>query len=115
MTEENIYKLIKLFVSLLGRLPTGIAQFLSDSLGIVWFYADARHRHITLKNLEHAYGRELSSNQILSLGKKVFKNIASILFEVAWSIHLDKKELMAHFTIKGIENVKKPIKKAGVL
>jgi len=43
----------------------------------------------------------------LSLGKRVFKNIASILFEVAWSIHLNEKELMEHFTIKGIDNVKK--------
>ena len=107
MTEENIYKTIKLFIWLLGKLPMGVAQFFSDSIGILWFHADARHRNITLKNLEQAYGKELSSDQILNLGKRVFKNIASILFEVAWSIHLDKKELMKHFTIKGVDNVKK--------
>ena len=57
MTEENIYKTIKLFIWLLGKLPMGVAQFFSDSIGILWFHADARHRNITLKNLEQSYGK----------------------------------------------------------
>ena len=92
-------------------LPMSVANFFSDTIGILWFYIDKRHRRITLDNLNHAYKNEFSSSQIRSLGKKVFKNLASILFEVGWSTHLTETQLMEYFTIKGMEHVKNAHKK----
>lgn len=107
MTEDKIYKLIKLFIWLLGRLPIDVADYFSGSIGILWFHIDKRHRQITLNNLEQAFGKELSHTQILNLGKKIFKNIVSILFEVAWSYKLNRKEFLSHFTVKGVDNLAK--------
>lgn len=111
MNELTQYKIIKLSVLLLGLMPQAATKFLSDSIGILWFHIDKRHRKITLRNLEHAYGKELSNVKIKYMAKNVFKNIASILFEVAWSTHLEKKELLSHVTFKGIENIKNAQKK----
>lgn len=111
MNEQAVYKLIKLFVWLLGLIPQAAAQFFSDSIGILWFHVDKRHRNITLSNLEQSFGKELSPYQIQCMAKRVFKNIISILFEVAWSTRLEKDELLKHFTFKGIEHVKSAHKK----
>ena len=106
MTDERIYRLLKLLVWLMGRIPVRVADFCSDVLGLIWFKVDRRHREITLENLTLSFGREMNSHRIEMLGKQVFKNIASILFEVAWTQKFDKQEFLSHFTIKGLEHVK---------
>lgn len=113
MNSFSYYKLkiIRVFVVLLGGLPQGASKFFSDALGTIWFYADRRHRKITLNNLEIAYGKVLSQDQIRNLAQRVFRNIASLPFEVAWSFKIDKKTLLNHVTIKGFEHVKKAHKK----
>ncbi len=106
MSDEKIYKLLKLLVYLMGRLPIPVATFCSDLLGLLWFKIDKRHRRVTLDNIEKALG-DLTPFQVTLLGKQVFKNIASIIFEVAWSYGLDKETFLSHYTVKGIEHVEK--------
>ncbi len=106
MSDEKIYKLLKLLVYLMGRLPIPVATFFSDLLGLLWFKIDKRHRRVTLDNIEKSLG-ELTPFQVTLLGKQVFKNIASIIFEVAWSYGLDRKTFLSHYTVKGIEHVEK--------
>jgi KDO2-lipid IV(A) lauroyltransferase len=107
MSDEKIYRLLKLLVYLLGSMPVWIADFCSNSLGLLWFKIDKRHRTITLQNIEKALGDQMTSFQVMQTGKQVFKNIASILFEVAWSCRLDRNAFLSHFTVKGIEYVKR--------
>lgn len=107
MSDETIYKLLKLLIYWVGRMPLSMANFCADALGLVWFMMDKRHRTITLANLEKAFEGQMTDSQIRQTGKQVFKNIARILFEVAWSCRFDKETLLSHFTIKGIEHVKK--------
>ncbi len=106
MSDEKIYKLLKLLVYLMGRLPIPVATFCSDLLGLLWFKIDKRHRMVTLDNIEKALGDRMTSLQIEQTGKQVFKNIASILFEVAWSYGLDRETFLSHFTVTGVEHVK---------
>lgn len=99
-----MYRLLKLLVRGLGSLPTGAANFCADLLGLLWFRIDRRHRTVTLKNIALSFP-ELSPGQVERLGVQVFKNIASILFEVAWSMKFDRETFLSRFTIKGIEHV----------
>ncbi len=107
MSHEKIYKLLKLLIYVMGRLPIPIATFCSDLLGLLWFKLDKRHRRVTLENIEKALGDQISPVQVVRLGKQVFKNIASILFEVAWSYGLDRETFLSHYTVKGIEHLEK--------
>lgn len=104
--NELIFQLLRGLIWFLGRLPVWLAVFLSDVLGLLWFKIDRRHRKVTIENITHAYGNEMSPVQIELMAKQVFKNIAAILFEVAWSLKLSRKEFLSRFTIKGIEHVK---------
>ncbi len=107
MSDEKIYKLLNLLMYLVGRLPVWLADFCAHGLGLLWYGLDKRHRTITLDNLQQAFEGQMSPAQVRQVGQQVFKNIARILFEVAWSCRFDKQTLLSHFTIKGIEHVKK--------
>ncbi len=107
MSNEKIYKLLKLLMHIMGRLPVSVAIFCSDLLGLLWFKIDRRHRNVALENIQQALGDGMTPFQVMCTAKQVFKNIASILFEVAWAARFDKEKFLSLFTIKGIEHVKK--------
>ncbi|WDP89419.1 MAG: lysophospholipid acyltransferase family protein [Desulfobacter sp.] len=106
MNDDQIYRLLMLLVMMLGRIPVWAADFCADLIGLLWFRIDRRHRKITLDNLTRCFGDEMNQAQIEAMGKRVFKNIASILFEVAWAQKFSKEAFLSHFTIKGLEHVK---------
>ena len=116
MINDILYKLIKLFIILLGLLPRKLAKFCSDLLGRLWFKIDKRHRNITLENTSKAYPSEFSPVQVLTLGKKVFQNTIHMIFDIAWAFRKTQEELVTYYTIKGYDNLKDALKKGrGVL
>lgn len=116
MSNEIIYTLLKLFIILLGLLPRRAAKFCSDILGLLWFKIDKRHKKIALDNISLAYTSELSSRQVLTLGKKVFKNTIHMIFDIAWAFRKSQEELLTYYTIKGYGNLKAALQKGrGVL
>ena len=116
MSDKQIYKLIKLFVILLGILPKQMLKFFSDLFGLIWYTIDKRHRNVVLENINFAYPEKLSSTQGQRFVKKIFKHIAGILFEVIWSYSKTRDELFKCFTIKGLDHLENARKKGkGVL
>lgn len=116
MRNEIFYKSLKLFIILLGLLPRSVAKFCSDIIGLLWFKIDKRHKDIALENISKAYKSELSPEQILNLGKQVFKNTTHMIFDIAWAFRMDQEELLKNYTIKGYENLKNALQKGrGVL
>lgn len=107
MNDDQIYRLLRLFMLALGRLPRWLADFCAHLLGLLWFKIDARHRKITLENLTRAFGDQMTPDQIEILGKQVYKNIVNILFEFAWTLRFDRETFLSHFTIKGVDRLKK--------
>ena len=107
MSDDHIYRVLKLLVWIVGRIPVGIADFCSDLFGLIWFRIDRRHRRIALTNLTHCFGSEMSRPKIEAMGKQAFKNIAAIFFEVAWSVKFSKDTFLSHFTIKGLDHIRK--------
>ncbi len=105
MSDDYIYRLLKLLVWLLGGIPSGMADFCAGALGRLWFKIDRRHRQITLENMTRAFGDRMSPFQIEVLAKQVFKNIISIGFEVTWSWRLERDAVLSHVTVKGIEHI----------
>ncbi|WP_320040996.1 lysophospholipid acyltransferase family protein [uncultured Desulfobacter sp.] len=106
ISDEHIYRLLKLLTYALSRLPVWFADFCSNLLGLLWFKIDKRHRTVTLENLTHCFGNQMGPKQIEIMGKQVFQNIAAIIFEVAWSQKFSKEALLSHFTIKGLEHIR---------
>jgi KDO2-lipid IV(A) lauroyltransferase len=106
MKDEQIYRLLKRMIFFMGIIPIPVADFFARVLGRLWFRIDKRHRNITIDNLTWAFGREWSEEKIEQTARQVFVNIASMLFEVAWSARLSKSRFLSHFTVKGLRHVK---------
>ncbi|MCP3872339.1 MAG: lysophospholipid acyltransferase family protein [Desulfobacteraceae bacterium] len=106
MSDEHIYKLIKLLIKIVGKVPKSVLDFVSDGIGIVWYKVDARHRKVVIDNVQSAYPKKYSDSQARSFARKNFKHISGILFELIWSYSKKKEELKKFFTIKGLEYFK---------
>lgn len=106
MNDDQIYRLLKLLMRIIGSLPMGLADFLAHLFGLLWFKFDGRHRTVAIRNLTRAFGDEKSPEQIEILAKQSFKNIINILFEFAWSLKFDRETFLSHFTIKGVDRLK---------
>jgi KDO2-lipid IV(A) lauroyltransferase len=116
MSDEKIYRLIKVLVILIGLFPKQILKFFSDLLGLIWYNIDKRHRHVVLQNINLAYPDRFSDIEARRFAKNNFKHIAGILFEVIWSYSKSKDELFKYFSIKGLEHLENARKKGrGVL
>ncbi len=120
--DEIIYRILTVIMNLIGLIPRRAGKFLGDILGLLWFKVDRRHREITLENISLSLGRKsscknkLTGAEELILGKKIFKNIAGMLFELGWGYRLKREDLDKYFTVKGLENIKKAHQKGrGVL
>ncbi len=50
MSDDPIYRLLRLLTYALSRLPVWAADFCSNLLGLLWFRIDKRHGAITLEN-----------------------------------------------------------------
>lgn len=110
MDDHKIYKLIKLFIYLLGKLPKFILMFFSDSFALIWFLVDKRHRDIVIYNIQKAYPGRFSDKAARQFAKKNFKHTASILFTVIWSYAKPREELFKHFIVKGLDHVDAALK-----
>jgi len=55
--------------------------------------------------LLQAYGHEKDPREMRLVAKKVFKNLAQILFEIGWSLKLADKDFDRFFSIDGLANL----------
>lgn len=130
MKNEIIYRILTVLMSLLGLLPRSTGKLFGDILGLIWFRIDKRHRQITLENIRLSLGRSSHRNDLtdrshqrnalpdrsgnflseveqLKLAKRIFKNIAGMVFELGWAYRLKWEDLPDHFTVIGVENIKR--------
>ncbi len=111
MNDDRIFRLLKLMVTLMGRLPWPVLKFFSDAFGLIWYKIDKRHRIVVLDNLNLAYPDRFSKFEAERLATHIFKNTAAILFEVIWAYEKPKDELFSYFSVKGAEYLEKAQKK----
>ena len=107
MKDEILYQILRVIFLLIGLIPKKVSRFMADVLGLLWYDLDARHRTIALNNLEKALGNEMNKRELKMLSKRIFKNITLIVFELGWAMHLKRKDLPRHFSLKGVANLHK--------
>jgi len=116
MKNDTIYRLIKLFVRLIGRIPRPVAKLFSDLLGLAWFKADKRHRTIVQSNIHLSFGDTMAAPAVRTMARQIFKNVTGILFEIGWAYNLKESEFSRYFIFKGYAHLEEALKKnKGVL
>jgi Kdo2-lipid IVA lauroyltransferase/acyltransferase len=100
-----VYHIITVFFLLLGRIPPKTAARIADMVGRLWFALDRRHRRVAIENLTMVYGNEMSPDEIRHFALQVFKSLSLIVFEIGWSLHLDKARMRRHFRFYGLHHL----------
>ncbi|MEW5910829.1 MAG: lysophospholipid acyltransferase family protein [Thermodesulfobacteriota bacterium] len=111
-----VCSLIRNLLRLLGLIPRPWSVSAGNCLGRLWYGFDRRHREIALKNLAIAFGNEKKPRELETLAKSVFRNLSQIIFEMGWSLRLDKEELQKFFSFRGMEHLRiAHLRKKGIL
>lgn len=114
--EKILSAVIDVLFRILGLFPLEWAGVVSRFLGNLLFSFSRKYRAIALSNLKRAFGREMRYHEIEMLAKQVFANLVLIIFEIGWSLRLDKNRLSKYFKIDGLENIRNAYDKGkGVL
>lgn len=107
MLNNLLYHGVRILALLFGSIPKAAHNNIAAFLGRILYAFDRRHRNIALSNLRMAFANEKSEAEIRTIARKVFENLCKILFEVAWSLRLDKSEYPKYFRVSGIEEYKR--------
>ena len=114
--QKIAYRVIKILFKLIGLIPRKLAFRLGNLMGQILFLADRKHRKIALNNLTCAFGNEKNPYEIRILARRVFKNLGQIVFEIGWSLRIERKDFQKYFNIQGLSNYRNAYKKGkGVL
>lgn len=114
--ERISYNGIEILFKCLGLIPRKWAAKIAAFMGKILFLIDGKHRRIAIDNLTYAFGHQQSPYETRIVARQVFINLVRVVFEIGWSLNLDKKQLLRHFTINGHANIKKAYEKGkGVL
>lgn len=110
-------QLIYTFLYLIGALPKGLSERLSNGIGDLWFSIDKRHRNVAMDNLAMAFGPGMDQQTIRSIARENFRQLSRLLFEVGWSLHLKNvKAIQKHVCLEGLDHVNRAFKQGkGVL
>ncbi len=111
MNTKKQYKLIKLLFFIMGCFPKPVLTFFADSLGLVWYTVDKKHRNVAIGNIRAAYPGRFTGKDAKHFAMKNFQHTVGILFEVIWSYSIPPDELLKHVTIKGVSNIEAAEKK----
>lgn len=74
-------------------------------LGRLWYLIDGRHRRIALRNLEFAFGDELSSREREDICRNNFVHLACVFLELPCLLTLRDDHLDEYITFSGLENL----------
>ncbi len=80
-------------------------DWLADGLAALWYRLDKRHRQITLRNLEFAYGAELSPGERERLARGVFRHFLRFAWETLELLVAPLSRINRKTIILGYENV----------
>ena len=80
-TDRLLFLLACPIIALFSLLPPGWAVRIGKWLGRIAFLVDARHRNISLTNLEAAFP-DLSASERRTIARKAFENLGKTLLEI---------------------------------
>jgi len=105
MFQTLSFIIIKLIFACMGILPKSWRDRLGDTLGLLIYRFDHRHRNVVLNNLNIAFGQETSSAEFHELCKQSFKNLGRIFFDIGW-ISISNKTLDL-YEVQGAEYLRR--------
>jgi KDO2-lipid IV(A) lauroyltransferase len=105
MKHHAEYLLVRASGAAASLLPHAARLAIGRSLGSCVYALDARHRKITLANVDVAFGDEKSAAEKRSIAEGAFRHFGAMLFEMITLGRPTWAELEPRFEFEGIERV----------
>jgi KDO2-lipid IV(A) lauroyltransferase len=112
------YLIMRGFSFFINLLPEGSALWLGREMGRWAFTLDREHRRVALQNLDLAFGREKSKEELRAIARRTFENLGMTAIEFLRIPRMDVETFRKKVVIEGLENVKELLdnrKKGGLL
>jgi histidinol-phosphate phosphatase family protein len=90
-------------VLLFRMLPWWVAETLAAGIAWVLFYLIPRRRRIAVQNLQQAFGREKTNQEIRRLAKDSYRHLAYAFVEFCKAGAMESKEIASRVQIEGAE------------
>jgi len=84
---------------------------LAEILGSLWHRIDAHHRGIAMRNLELAFGDELTEPEREAICRKTFIHLVCVLLELPFLFTLTADNVEHYMAFAGLENLYATVKK----
>jgi len=87
-------------------IPEHSALWLGRRLGGVAFHLDREHRNVALQNLDLAFGREKSKEELRGIARRTFQHLGMTAVEFFRIPETDLDTFRKKVTVEGLENVR---------
>jgi KDO2-lipid IV(A) lauroyltransferase len=117
MIDYLIYVVLRAFSLFINLLPESFALWVGRQLGNMGYYLDWEHRKVALQNLQLAFGREKSEEELRAITKRVFRNLGMMAIEFFRIPGMDIKTYKKKVSMEGVDEALKLLekKKGGLL
>ncbi|HEY1663437.1 MAG TPA: hypothetical protein VGI03_13545 [Verrucomicrobiae bacterium] len=103
-----LYLIARTLVALIQSLPLPVAARIGRCGGALAFWLDARHRRVTLQNLDQCFGKEKTPKEILAIAKEHFRRIGENYCSAIKTAAMSADELKPYVEFIGIERLLPP-------
>jgi D-glycero-D-manno-heptose 1,7-bisphosphate phosphatase len=93
--------------ALFRLLPEAMARALAKGLSWIFFMMVPKRRSITLRNLQQAFGRELTPDEIMECAKASYRNLALSAVELARYDGMSRDQIQSIIRVEGGDHFEK--------
>jgi len=113
--EENRSFFQRLLFSTINLIPLKLSIWFLESLGLVLYALDGRHRRIAKRNLAIAF-KNRGDEELSRVTRSVFRNLGRVVAEFSFIPRLNQQNVGRYVVIEGLENFYRAYEKGkGVL
>ncbi len=103
--EHPLYYLASGLLKTIQAQPLPRVARFGRAAGAAFYWLDARHRHVALRNLSECFGQEMTTEQIRALARENFRRIGENYCCAARTAAMSWNDLRAHCEIVGTEKL----------
>jgi len=116
MFNQIVYRILRLFVRGLSRIPFPVVQFTGKMLGTLAFLVPMSRKSVALDNLKQSFGPDLNEQKARRLLRKVYIHFGQMFFELPHVLNLHPGKLDRYVVFESEEHFAEALKKGkGVL
>ena len=103
--DKPLYFFAKTLVLLLQALPLKLVARIGRAGGAIFYWLDARHRKVALKNLHLCFKAEKTTEEIRAIARENFRRIGENYACAVKTAAMTPDELIPHFNFVGSEKI----------